>query len=148
MIRVIKLFLINLCVIENVCDNKDLVVVNRCDNIYTSDIKYASIHDKCFSALHDDGWLWHRRLGYVSMDLISKNDLVKGLLKIGFQKDRICKGCQFWKQIKTSLKNKNDVSTSKPLQLLHMDLFEPSRYTSLSGKYYAFVIVDDYSIYT
>ena len=26
-----------------------------------------------------------------------------------------------------------------------MDLFGPSKYTSLSGKYYAFVIVDDYS---
>ena len=29
-----------------------------------------------------------------------------------------------------------------------MDLFGPSRYVSLSGKYYAFVIVDDYSRYT
>ena len=27
-------------------------------------------------------------------------------------------------------------------------LFRPSRYASLSGKYYAFVIVDDYSRYT
>ena len=34
------------------------------------------------------------------------------------------------------------------LQLLHMDLFGPSRYAHLSGKYYAFVIVDDYSWYT
>ena len=29
-----------------------------------------------------------------------------------------------------------------------MDLFGPSRYASLSGKYYAFVIMDDYSRYT
>ena len=34
------------------------------------------------------------------------------------------------------------------LQLLHIDLFGPSRYTSLNGKYYAFVIADDYSRYT
>ena len=54
---------------------------------------------------------------------------------------------KFGKQIKTSLKNKNHVSTSKPLQLLHIDLLGPSRYTSLSGKFYAFVIVDDYSRY-
>ena len=114
-------------------------------------IDCASTNDKCFFVLHDNGWLWHRRLGHASMDLIlkiSKNDLVKGLPKISFQKDRICKACQFGKQIKTSLKNKNNVSTSKLLQLLHMDLFEPSRYASLSGKYYAFVIMDDYSIYT
>ena len=70
---------------------------------------------------------------------ISKNDLVKGLSKFGFQKDRI---------FKISFKSKNHISTLKPLQLLHIDLFGPSRYASLSGKYYAFVIVDDFSIYT
>ena len=61
---------------------------------------------------------------------------------------RICEACQFGKQIKTSSKNKNHVSTSKSIQLLHMDLFEPLTYVSLSGKYYAFVIIDDYSRYT
>ena len=97
-----------------------------CIYVYIIDIECASTLDKCFSALHDDSWLWHRRLGHASMDLISKilkNDLVKSLPKIDFQKDRICEACQFGKQIKTSLKNKNHVSTSKPLQLLHMDLF-------------------------
>ena len=128
-----------------------MFIGNRCGNVYTIDIECAFTHDNYFSAFHDDGWLWHRRLGHASMDLISKiskNDLVKGLPKIGFQKDRICEACQFGKQIKTSLKNKNHISTSKPLQLLHINLFGPSRYASLSGKFYAFVIVDDYSRYT
>ncbi|KAH9651322.1 Integrase catalytic domain-containing protein [Citrus sinensis] len=139
------------CVIENSCDGKTLFVGNRCGNVYIIDIECASTLDKCFSTLHDDCWLWHRRLGHASMDLISKiskNDLVKGLPKIGFQKDKICEACQFGKQIKTSFKNKNYISTSKPLELLHIDLFGPSRYASLNGKYYAFVIVDDYSRYT
>ena len=76
-------------------------------------------------------------LEHASIDLISKistNNLVKGLPKIGFQKDRIYKACQFGKQIKTSFKSKNYISTSKPLQLLHIDLFGPSRYASLSEK--------------
>ncbi|KAH9724999.1 hypothetical protein KPL70_007704 [Citrus sinensis] len=139
------------CVIENSCDGKTLFVGNRCGNVYIIDIECASTLDKCFSALHDDCWLWHRRLGHASMDLISKilkDNLVKGLPKIGFQKDKICEACQFGKQIKTSFKNKNHISTSKPLELLHIDLFGPSRYASLNGKYYAFVIVDDYSRYT
>ena len=59
------------CVIENACDDKILFVGNRCGNVYTIDIKCTSTHDKCFSALYDDGWLWHRRLGHASMDLIS-----------------------------------------------------------------------------
>ena len=128
-----------------------MFVGNRCVNVYAIDIDCASTNDKCFSVLHDDGWLWHRRLGHTRMYLISKilkNDLVKGLPKIDFQKDWIYEACQFGKQIKTSLKNKNHVSTSKTLQLLHMNLYEPSICASLSGKYYAFIIVDNYSRYT
>jgi len=36
----------------------------------------------------------------------------------------------------------------KPLELLHIDLFGPVRTTSLAGKQYGFVIVDDFSRYT
>ena len=152
MIRGIKLFFYKTrCVIENAYDNKVLFVGNRGGNVYTIGIECASTHDKCFFTLHDDGWLWHRRLGHESMDLISKiskSDLVTGLKKISFQKDRIYEACQFGKQIKTSFKSKNHVSTSKPLQLFHMDLFEPFRYASLSGKYCTFIIVNDFSRYT
>lgn len=40
------------------------------------------------------------------------------------------------------------MSTSKPLQLLHMDLFVPSRIKSPGGNSYGLVIVDDYSRFT
>ena len=82
------------CAIENSCDGKIMFVGNRYGNVYIINIECAHTLDKCFSALHDDIWLWHRRLRHASMDLISnilKNDLVKGLLKIGFQKDKISK---------------------------------------------------------
>ena len=52
------------------------------------------------------------------------------------------------KKIKTSFKNKIFISTSRPLKLLHIDLFGPLRTISLEGKSYAFVIVDDFSRYT
>lgn len=52
------------------------------------------------------------------------------------------------KQVKNSFKSKNVICTSKPLQLLHMYLFGPTKTTSLLGKRYAFDIVDDYSHYT
>jgi len=76
--------------------------------------------------------------------LISK-DLVVGLPKLKFEKDHICEACQKGKQIKHSFKLKNVVSTSKLLELLHMDLFGPSRTMSLGGNYYALVVVDDFS---
>ena len=40
------------------------------------------------------------------------------------------------------------ISTSRPLELLHIDLFDPSRTMSLGGNYYGLVIVDDYSRFT
>lgn len=95
--------------------------------------------------------MWHRRLGHTSMDLLhklNKHALVKGLPKTKFVKDKICDACQLGKQHKTSFPKKKYISTSRPLQLLHMDLFGPNRVASLGGKLYAFVIVDDFSRFT
>jgi len=49
------------------------------------------------------------------------------------------------KKIITSFKSKDMVSTKKPLDVLHMDLFGHSRIASLAGNLYALVIVYDYS---
>jgi transposase InsO family protein len=40
------------------------------------------------------------------------------------------------------------MSTSRPLELLHMDLFGPTTYRSIGGNSYCLVVVDDYSRYT
>ena len=101
--------------------------------------------------MHNQSWLWQRRLGHANMDLISqlnKDELVRGFPKINFQKDKVCEACQVGKQIKKYFKNKNFISISRPLELLHMDLFGPTRTPSLRGKSYAYVIVDDFSRYT
>lgn len=44
------------------------------------------------------------------------------------------------KQIKTLFKSENDISTSRPLELLHMDLFGPPRTCSLSEKIYTLLL--------
>lgn len=75
------------CIIGNARDGKALFIGKRCINVYSIDIDCASSHNKYYSALYDDSWLWHKRLGHVSMELILKiykSDLVRGLLKIGF----------------------------------------------------------------
>src|ERR1700731_1546370 len=79
------------------------------------------------------------------MELISKlerKNLVRGLPNLKYVKDTICEECSKGKQTKSSFKSINEVSTSKPLQLLHLDLFGPIRVASLGGKYFVFVIVD------
>ena len=82
------------------------------------------------------------------MDLMSKlvkKNLVKGLLKVNYQRNRLCDACQLGKQTKNNFKPKNIVSTTRPLELLHIDLFGPTRTTSLGEKRYRLMIVDDYS---
>ena len=98
----------------------------------------------------NDSWLWHRRLGHASMKTLSKlvkNDFVIGLPKLNFDKDKICDACLFGKQVRSSFKSKNLVTTSRPLELLHIDLFGPMNVISLDGKSYGFVIID-YSRFT
>ena len=98
--------------------------------------------------MSEDSWLWHRHLTHVNFDLLNKivtKDLVIGLPKMNFLKDHLSDACQKGKQTRVSFKSKNVVSTSRPLELLHMDLFGPSRTTRIGGNYYGLVIVDDYS---
>ena len=140
------------CLITNAKDNSVLFVASRHENVYTLDFdKLSQQNVKCLAALNDTCWLWHRRLGHSNMEqlnILSKNELVRGLPKTKFTKDKICNACQFGKQTKTSFKKKRGISTSRPLELLHLDLFGPNRVASLGGKYYALVIVDDFSRFT
>ena len=79
---------------------------------------------------------------------LHNKDLVKGLPKLNFKIDLVCDACRFEKQTRGSFKSKNMISTSRLLELIHMDLFGPTRTTSLGGKKYGLVIIDDYSCFT
>ena len=78
-----------------------------------------------------------------SLSKLIKNNLIVGLSKSNFEKNKICDACQLDKQTRVSFKFKIIILTSRPLELLHMDLFGPTRTTSLGRKWYDFVIIDD-----
>jgi hypothetical protein len=42
--------------------------------------------------------------------------------------------------------SKNVMTTSRPLELLHMDLFGPVAYLNIGGSKYGLVIVDDFPV--
>ena len=79
---------------------------------------------------------------------MSKKELIRGLPKLKFELDKVCDACQLGKQHKSSFKLKDAISTSKPLELLHLYLFGPTKTSSLGGRRYCLVIVDDYSRFT
>ncbi|KAL8132289.1 hypothetical protein AgCh_007965 [Apium graveolens] len=78
--------------------NEFALVAKRIENIFVLDFDEQQ-EEICLATVQDQQNLWHRRLA-----------------------------CQLGKQVKTSFTAKNRVSTSVPLQLLHLDLFGPERY--------------------
>jgi transposase InsO family protein len=97
------------------------------------------------------GWLWHRRLAHVGMrnlHKLQKDGHILGLTNIVFEKDRLCSDCQARKQVGAHHHAKNIMTTIRPLEMLHMDLFGPITYISIGGNKYDLVIVDDYSRFT
>jgi hypothetical protein len=62
-----------------------------------------------------------------------KGEHVLGLTNVCFEKDRPCAACQAGKQVGSTHHSKNVMTTSRPLELLHMDLFGPVAYLSIGG---------------
>jgi hypothetical protein len=77
-----------------------------------------------------------------------KGEHILGLTNVHFEKDRVCSACQAGKQVGVHHPHKNIMTTDRPLELLHMDLFGPIAYISIDGSKYCLVIVDDYSRFT
>ena len=99
------------------------------DKVYLVDFFKEKIEPKtCLVAKSDLGWLWHRRLAHVRMRNLAKlqkNEHILGLTNVVFEKDRLCSACQAGKQVCAPHPAKNILTSSRPLKLLHMDLFGP-----------------------
>nr|GEV12430.1 retrovirus-related Pol polyprotein from transposon TNT 1-94 [Tanacetum cinerariifolium] len=154
-------------IIGQICDNKCRVTFSEHDSDITKDGKVIGrgirkkylyvmkLGDKprnhvCLATIDENSTLWHRRLGHANMRLIqslASKELVRNLHKLKFNQ-HFCDVCKIGKQVHTSHKAKNIVSTTRCLELLHMDLFGPSAIRSYEENRYTLVIVDDYSRYT
>jgi hypothetical protein len=71
------------------------------------------------------------------LNRLIKHDLVRGLNDV-FEKDKLCSSCQADKLVGNTHPKKSIMSTSKAFELLHMDLFGPTQYSSIGGNEYGF----------
>jgi hypothetical protein len=67
------------------------------------------------------------------LNRLIKNDLVRDLKDVTFEKDKLYSACQAEKQVGNTHPKKSIMSTSKAFELLHIDLFGPKTYTSIGG---------------
>ncbi|KAJ9538141.1 hypothetical protein OSB04_030874 [Centaurea solstitialis] len=135
-------------------DGQELIEGTRRSNLYTVNFrKQRPFTEVCLlsKATFNQNVLWHRRLShlnYATINQLAKTGLVTGLPSLRFTKEQLCSTCKMGKIKKSSQKLKVEHNTSKPLQLLHMDLCGPMRVQSINGRKYVLVIVDDFSRYT
>lgn len=81
------------------------------------------------------------------MKIISEKAIV-GIPELKVKEGKIRGECQVGKKVKTSYKMVQYLTTSRVLELLHMDLTGPTHMESIGGNRYVFVCVDDYYRYT
>ncbi|GJS46317.1 putative ribonuclease H-like domain-containing protein [Tanacetum coccineum] len=101
-------------------ENQILLKIPRKDNMYSFDMK----------------------------NILVKDNLVRGLPTKRFENDQTCVACLKGKQHRASCKSKVLNPITKPLFMLHMDLFGPTFVSSLMHKKYCLVVTDDYSRFT
>ena len=85
-----------------------------------------------------------------NLHTLAKKKHVIGIENVKFLKDHLCGACEVGKMTKAKHPAETIMTTTRPFELLHMDLFGPNHYSAFTNEasLYGFVIVDDYSRYT
>ncbi|GJU29783.1 retrovirus-related pol polyprotein from transposon TNT 1-94 [Tanacetum coccineum] len=145
----------NLLSVRQICDRKCKVIFSENDSeivkdgkvigrgirkkgLYVMKLGTKPKDKKILATIDENSTLWHRRLGHANMRLIqslASKKLVRNLPKLKFDQ-HFCDACKIEKQAHASHKAKNIVSTTRCLELLHMDLFGPSAVRSYGGNLY------------
>jgi hypothetical protein len=104
-------------------------------------------NEKCCLGKEDESWIWHRRMGHIhfyNLVKVSKREAIKEMSQIMKPTNTLCKHCQQGKKTKTKFKSK-EYSTTKPLEIVHIDLVGPTTTKGLKCEKYFMLLVDDYT---
>ena len=91
--------------------------------------------------------LWHQRLGHPHFKVLYRIISTYGLLTFAYNKISPCDACLSSKSHKLSYAIPQH-STSRPLELVHSDLWGPSPILSHLGHKYYVIFIDDFTRYT
>ncbi|CAJ2670589.1 unnamed protein product [Trifolium pratense] len=121
------------------------------DNCYLWVPQEEANMSTCLITKEDEVKLWHQKLGHLNLRSMKKaisKEAIRGLPNLKIEEGSICGDCQIGKQTKMPHPKLQHLTTTRVLELLHMDLMGPMQTESLGGKRYAYVVVDDFSRYT
>ncbi|GJR93800.1 putative ribonuclease H-like domain-containing protein [Tanacetum coccineum] len=114
-------------------ESQILLKIPKKGNMYSFDVKNIvskeSLTCLVAKATLDESILWHKRRGHINfknMNKLVKENLVRGLPLKRFENDQTCVACLKGTQHRASCKSKVMNPITKPLFMLHMDLFGPT----------------------
>ncbi|GJU28231.1 retrovirus-related pol polyprotein from transposon TNT 1-94 [Tanacetum coccineum] len=120
----------NLTICHNL-EGDDLLIDSRDSNLYTipiSEMVASSLVCLMSKATSIKSWLWHHMLSHLNFGTINQltsNDLIDGLLKFKYNKDHLCSACE-----KDSSKDSQSVPSKTDLDNLFGPLYEEYYATS------------------
>ena len=144
----ILLFLKGKCLVMDESRKKLISGVRTLDNCYGLVLDVDIV---CNSICLPNEDVWHQRMGHASyehLSIVSKHESILGIPKLSRVSNVVCGPCQLRKQMKAKHLGTQTSATSRPLELLHLDLMGPTITESLGGKRYIMVVVDDFIRYT
>ena len=94
---------------------------------------------RCLLSQSDTSLQWHRRLGHPGI-----TKLRQALPWISLS-HFTCESCQLGKHIRSSYPRLDSIPSKHPFDLVHYDVWGPSRTSSITKFHYYIVFVDDYS---
>ncbi|KAA0066731.1 gag-pol polyprotein [Cucumis melo var. makuwa] len=143
----------NLISISQLCDqgysvnfnNTGCVVTDKNNQVFMSGRRQA---DNCYHWNSNSSnichltkvyrtWLWHKKLGHVSLrslDKVIRNEAIVGIPSFDINGKLFCGDCQVGKKTKTSHRSLKECYTIRVLELLHLDFMGPMQTESLGGK--------------
>ena len=98
------------------------------------------------AATNENPNLWHQRLGHMSekgMKIMHSNGKLPSLQSVEID---MCEDCILGKQKRVSFQTNGRTPRKERLELVHSDVWGPTTVSSISGKQYFVIFIDDHSI--
>ena len=131
-------------VIQDKTTNKTILQGPCVKGLYAME-HYFRVQPQALLSTDANGVIWHQRLGHPNSNLM--HSLIKQFqLPIHGSLNFNCNACNVAKSHKLPFSESHS-HTSKPFQLLHMDVWGPAPIPSFQGFRYYLLILDDYTKY-
>ncbi len=142
----------NGCFVEDMKNQGKLITEGeRNGGMFTLDVNMPEVNSILFThgkGARDIG-IWHKRVGHVNLQrfkLMEKQNLVGGLPKFGTEEvmSEVCETCQLRKQARHPFLVQTTHVSSKPLEMIHLDVWA-MKIESIGGCKYYMSFIDDHT---